>query len=250
VILWDALTGQLRHRLTNFAERVVTVAFSPDSKLLAVGGGAPTEDGEIKIVDVPTGKIIADIKSGHSDTVFGVCFSPDGKLLATCGADKFIKVWEVPAPGMPAKFVRSFEGHTHHVLDVGWKADGKGLASAGADNAIKIWDFATGEQTRTIAAAGKQVTRLLFVGKTSQFLACSGDSQVRMWNADNGGNIRTFQGGGDFLYAIGVSGDGAIVAAGGEEGTVRLYNGANGQLIKALLPPGVAPPAPPAPPKK
>ena len=85
VILWDALTGQLRHRLTNFAERVVAVSFSPDSKLLAVGGGAPTEDGEIKIVDVPTGKVVTDIKNGHSDTVFGVCFSPDGKMLATCG---------------------------------------------------------------------------------------------------------------------------------------------------------------------
>lgn len=241
VILWDAQTGALKHRVTGFAERVVAVGFSPDSTLLAIGGGAPTEDGEIKIVEVATGKVMADIKSGHSDTVFGVSFSPDGKLLATCGADKFVKVWEVPA----GKLVKSFEGHTHHVLDVGWKSDGKMLASAGADNAVKIWDYEKGEQARTINAAGKQVTRLLFVGKTPQFLVCSGDSQVKMMNADNGGNIRNFPGGTDFLYAIGVSGDGAVVAAGGEEGIVRLYNGANGQLIKTLLPPGVAAPMPP-----
>ncbi len=242
VILWDALTGQLRHRLTNFAERVVAVSFSPDSKLLAVGGGAPTEDGEIKIVDVPTGKVVTDIKNGHSDTVFGVSFSPDGKMLATCAADKFVKVFEVPS----GKFIKSFEGHTHHVLDVGWKADGKLLASAGADNAIKVWDFEKGEQARTINAGGKQVTRLLFIGKTGQFLTCSGDSQVKAWNVDNGGNTRNFAGGSDFLYAIGTSPDGAIVAAGGEEGVVRLYNGTNGQLIKTLLPPGVKPPMPEA----
>ena len=92
---------------------------------------------------------------------------------------------------------------------------------------------------RTINAHSKQITRLLFIGKTSQFATCSGDTQVRFWNADNGGNTRNFGGSSDYLYAIAVSPDGAIVAAGGEEGVVRLYNGTNGSLIKALLPPGV-----------
>ena len=84
------------------------------------------------------------------------------------------------------------------------------------------------------------MTRLLFIGKTGQFLTCSGDSQVKSWNVDNGGNTRNFAGGTDFLYAVGASPDGAVVAAGGEEGVVRLYNGTNGQLVKTLLPPGVA----------
>src|SRR5205823_5062904 len=134
----------------------------------------------------PDGRPVAEVKSGHSDTVFGVCFSPDGKMLATCGADKLVKTWEVPS----GKFVKAFEGHTHHVLDVGWKGDGKLLASAGADNVVKVWDFEKGEQVRTIPAHTKQVTRLLFIGKSSQFVTCSGDTQVRFWNADNGGNTR------------------------------------------------------------
>ncbi len=241
VILWDAQTGQLRHRLTGFAERVVALAFSHDNKLLATGGGAPTEDGEIKIIDVATGKEVKDIKNGHSDTVFGVSFSPDDKILATCAADKFVKTWEVPS----GKFIKAFEGHTHHVLDVDWQANGKQLASAGADNVVKIWDFEKGEQIRTIQGHGKQVTRLLFIGKTNQFVTCSGDETVRIWNADNGGNVRNFSGSKDFLYAVGVSADGSIVATGGQEGVVRLYNGTNAQLIKTLLPPGVTEPVAP-----
>src|SRR5204863_4756161 len=46
VLLWDAQTGMLRQRLTGFADRVVALAFSSDGKLLATGGGAPTEEGE------------------------------------------------------------------------------------------------------------------------------------------------------------------------------------------------------------
>jgi hypothetical protein len=89
VTLWDAQTGQLRKRLTGFVDRVVTLAISSNNKLLATGGGAPTQDGEIKIFDLATGNLLQDIKGGHSDQVFGVCFSPDSTKLATCGADKF-----------------------------------------------------------------------------------------------------------------------------------------------------------------
>jgi WD40 repeat protein len=233
VVLWDARTGELRTRVTGFAERVVALAFSNSGKLLATGGGAPTQEGELKILDVTSGKVVQDIKANvHSDTVFGVSFSPDDKMLASCGADKFVKVFEVPS----GKFLKSFEGHTHHVMGVGWKGDGKFLASGGADNVVKVWDFEKGEQVRTINAHGKQVTNLQFVGKTAQFITCSGDQTVRMWNADNGGNTRNFSGGTDYVYSVSVSPDGAVVAAGGQDG-VRLYNGTSGALIKLLTTP-------------
>jgi WD40 repeat protein len=238
VVLWDADKGTIRHRLPDFADRVVALDFSHDGKLLATGGGAPTADGEIKIFDAASGKLAVEIKNGHSDTVFDVRFSPDDKKLATCAADKFVKTFEVPS----GKFLKSFEGHTHHVLGVDWKADGKLLASAGADNVIKIWDFEKGEQVRSINGHGKQVTRLLFIGKTDQFATCSGDQTVRFWNT-NGGTTRNFGGSTDFLYALSVSPDGALVASGGQEGVVRVYNGTNGQLLQSLLPPDAQPAA-------
>jgi WD40 repeat protein len=237
VSIWDVKAGTLEKKLTGFAHCVVALAFSADGKQLATGGGAPTADGEIKVFEVGSWQQLADIKNGHSDTVFGVCFSPDGKKIATCGADKFIKVFEIPS----GKFIKSFEGHTHHVMDVGWKSDGKVIVSAGADNSIKIWNYESGEQTKTVPNAhAKQLTRLQFIGKTAQFVTCGGDGVVKFWN-DGGTTTRNFPAGNDFYYAVGVSADGNLVAAGGEEGIVRLYNGANGQLIRVLPLPGAAP---------
>jgi WD40 repeat protein len=237
VVLWDPDEGTIRRRLTGFADRVVTLDYSRDGKYLAAGGGAPTEDGEIKVFDAATGKLVVAVKEGHSDTVFGVCFSPDGKLLATAAADKFVKVFEVPS----GKLLKSFEGHTHHVLDVGWTPDGKRLVSAGADNMVKVWDYEKGEKVRDIRGHKDQVTRLTFVGKKSQFLTAGGDATVRLWNAENGGSVRQFGENKDFVYAVSASADGSVVAAGGEEGVVRLYDGESGKLVKAMLPPDVEP---------
>jgi WD40 repeat protein len=252
VSIWDPASGALKQRLEGFSDRVVALAVSKDGKLLATGGGAPTEDGEIKIYDLENGKLVIDIKNGHSDTVFGVSFSPPITptvlgfpfgppvvMLASCGADKFVKVFEVPS----GKLVKSFEGHTHHVMDVGWKGDGKVLASGGADNVVKVWDFEKGEQLRTINNAHtKQVTRIIFVGATNQLLTVSGDQSLKMWNVDGGQSIRNFGTGGDYLYAVSVSPDGQLVAAGGQEGIVRVYNGADAKLLKSLTPPGTEAP--------
>ncbi len=239
IAIWAMPDGELHERITGFAHAVVSVAFSSDSKLCATGGGEPTAEGEIKVFETATWKQVAEIKNGHSDTVYGVCFSPDGKMLASASADKFVKIWEVPS----GKLVKAFEGHTHHVLDVGWMADGKLLASAGGDNTVKIWDFQQGEQVRTINAHAKQVTRLFFIGAKNEFLTCGGDGAVKKFNAQNGGNIGNYGGAADFVYCVGASPDGLVIAAGGEDGVVRVYNGANTQLTRTLLPPDAQPAA-------
>jgi WD40 repeat protein len=239
VSLWNFPEGKVVHRLTDFNDRVVALAFSPDGKWLAAGGGPAAIEGELKVFDMTQNppKLVVDLKTAHSDTVYGVCFSPDGRMLASAAADKVVKIHSLP----DGKFVKSLEGHTNHVLDVGWRADGKLLASGSADNTIKVWDFEKGEQVRTMKGHGNQITRLQFIGNTPQIATASGDLTVRMWNVDNGGTVRTFGGNSEFLYSLAVSNDGQLVATGGEDGVVRLFNGTNAQLIKALLPPNEQP---------
>ena len=152
------------------ADRVTALDFSPDSRLLASGSGEPSRSGELKIWNVADGTLTREITDAHSDSIFGVDFSPDGKYLASCGADKFVKVFDLGT----GKLTRSFEGHTHHVLSVAWQAQGRTLASGGADNVIKVWNFETGEQQRTIAGFAKEVTAVAFIGPGDEAISCAG----------------------------------------------------------------------------
>jgi WD40 repeat protein len=219
-----------------FSDRVTALAFSPDGKLLATGGGEPSRDGELKIFNPADGTLVREIPEAHSDTVFGLEFSPDATYLASSAADRFVKVFKV-ADG---KLARSFEGHTHHVLDVTWKSDAKVLASAGADNVIKVWDFTTGDQLRTAAGFEKEVTAIAFVGATPQVLASSGDKTVRLVNTDDGKMLRTYSGSADFMYTIATTPDGLLAISGGQDSTLLVWLVGDGLLLQSLKAPAPA----------
>ena len=210
-----------------FINRVLSLAFSPDGKVLATGGGDPSRSGELILWNVETKTVARQFVDAHSDTVFSIDFSRDGKFVVSGAADKFVKQFEVET----GKLVRAFEGHTHHVLGVSWKADSSRIASAGADNAIKVWNVETGEQHRTIQNYTKQVTSIRYIGASDNMISCSGDKTVKMHRSNDGGNYRNFGGPTDFVYAVAVTRDETIAAAGGEDGIFRIWNGTNAQEL-------------------
>ena len=218
-----------------FADRVLSLDFSADGKLLVTAGGEPSRSGELKLWSVENPAAPALVKTfhePHSDTIFAARFSPDGDQIATGAADRFVKVWNT----RDGNLVRSLEGHTHHVLGVAWRMDGKILASGSADNTIKVWDTQTGEQKRTIQGLSKEVTSITFVADTPRAIVSAGDNTVRLYNTDSGGNERNFGGASDFVYSAATTADGKLVVGGGQDGVLRLWNGENAQVIKAFEP--------------
>jgi WD40 repeat protein len=82
------------------------VVYSPDGGTLACGGGngfqPAREEGEVKLLDVATGKITATLKS-EGGPVACVGFSPDGRALISISYDLTVKLWEIPADGRASK---------------------------------------------------------------------------------------------------------------------------------------------------
>ncbi len=202
-----------------FVDRVTALHFSPDSTMLATGGGEPSRSGELKIWKVEDGSLVREIADAHSDTLFDLEFSPDGQFIASCAADRFAKIHQVS----DGKFIRAFEGHTHHVMGVSWRADGRVLATSGADQVVKVWDAQTGDQTKTITGWKKEVTAIKFVSTGDDMITSAGDPQVSLRDT-NGGNKGGFGGPNDFVYTVRISADGKTFASGGESSIVRVWD--------------------------
>jgi WD40 repeat protein/beta-lactamase regulating signal transducer with metallopeptidase domain len=90
--LWDIKSGHERLVLGGLSNCAQALAFSRDGRMLAWAGRS---DGLVSIHDTTTGAEITRLV-GHSAVVRGIAFAPDGSRLATGGADRTVKLWDVP----------------------------------------------------------------------------------------------------------------------------------------------------------
>lgn len=126
---------------TGHSIKARSVAYSPDSKMLASGG----LDGAVILWDANTGEEKMRLE-GHMGGVASVCFSPDGKMLASGFRDGTIVVWDVSKQKEKARL----EGHTGAVMSICFSPDGRMLASGAYDGRVKVWDVNEGKELATL----------------------------------------------------------------------------------------------------
>nr|WP_239161111.1 Hsp70 family protein [Virgisporangium ochraceum] len=90
--LWDPATGRRRGEPLIGHKEVLSMAFSPDSAIIATGG--PRSDDTVRLWDATIGRGLSTVNTGHNSEI-KVAFSPDGDVLASCSLDDVIRLWTV-----------------------------------------------------------------------------------------------------------------------------------------------------------
>ncbi|MEJ6486735.1 WD40 repeat domain-containing protein [Nostoc punctiforme UO1] len=239
--------------LNGHLESVLSVAISPNGKMLASG----SRDHTIKLWNLTTGELLTTL-TGHSSPVLTVDFSPDGQTLASASNMEFqngnIKLWDVRTGR-----VRQTLGSSLVALRtccVTFSPDGQTLATGHFDAAIRLWHLRSGKELRTLRGHGWDVTSVTF-NRDGKFLVSGGiDGAIMIWNWRNGERIRTLNRPSDFfgsmvswfdrsvgsIRSVAISPDGQIIASGGtsvgDNGVsnppIKLWNTNTGEEIRIL----------------
>jgi serine/threonine protein kinase/WD40 repeat protein len=150
VQLWDASSGMETlniPRVFPLSEgRIVlyvSLAFSPDGRLLATAGTASDPKGtEVNLWDADTGKHLYALPE-PTGKASEVVFSPDGTRLGVIDAARATAtVWEIDLDGprgMPKPFLK-ISGHAKGIQWLAFGSDSRRIYSADSLGQVKVWN--------------------------------------------------------------------------------------------------------------
>ncbi|MHA2335280.1 MAG: hypothetical protein ACXAEU_24830 [Candidatus Hodarchaeales archaeon] len=118
--------------------RISTLEFSPDSKLLAAGYKFQSGKGTIQIWNLTDGSIIQTMWEVHSDTIDSLLFHPSEPILFSLSSDKTIGVWNL-TDGSEIDRIIAHDGLNGS--DLVLHPDGYTLASSSSDHKVKLWNL-------------------------------------------------------------------------------------------------------------
>ena len=258
--LYDVNTGKELDLLTEHTGTVNALAFSPDGRTFASGGG----DAMIHLWDLTTKRLLSTFK-GHDASVDTLAFSPDGTILASANqvrTDK-VRLWDVKnvsehklplgywssastlafSPDGETLTIGNGNGGIHSystitgsdrgfnipphgswVNALSYSPNGKVLASGSSDNTIFLRDAETGDCKAILKKHTHSVVSVVFSPDGETLASADWDGTIRLWEADTGKELYSLNGHSGWINALAFSDDGSTLVSGGDDGKLRFWN--------------------------
>jgi WD40 repeat protein len=223
--IWDPAVKDNRPRaeFTFLDKPVKALAFSPDSKWLAVSHGT----GAVILRDGFTGQEKKKIPMIPEDAVRSgnlgcLAFAPDGTTLAAGVADSTGEVilWDLGAN----KPKHSFTAHNGGVRALAWSPNGEALLTAGKDNVVRCWHINPFQERKGYRGHTGEVLAVALSSDGKILASGSADRTVMLWDMETGLCRGQLKGHTAEVLTVALSPDGTLVASGGADATRRLWD--------------------------
>jgi WD40 repeat protein/serine/threonine protein kinase len=230
VRLWDTSTWESSPPFNSHTQRVLCVAFSPDSRTLASSGS----DNKVLLSDVASGETW-HILAGHEAAPTALAYSPDGRLLASAGGnilgeDTAIRLWDTTT----GQSVLSLAGHLRTVTGLAFSPDGYTLVSSDDGGTVRCWDAAAGHVTGVMRGHDSVVESVAFSPGGRTVASAGSDKTVRIWDTSTCMPRRTLSGHREEVMAVTYAADGRTLASASSDKTLRLWDSETGAALKTI----------------
>ncbi|MBW4471307.1 MAG: hypothetical protein KME45_13010 [Stenomitos rutilans HA7619-LM2] len=216
--------------LTDHADWVWSIAFSPDGRTLA----SSSSDRTIKLWNMETQQCYKTLV-GHAEAVRSIAFatSPGSGLHGAClvsgSDDHTVRLWNDSGDCL-----RVLQGHTSWISAVAFSPAGSLLASGSEDQSVRLWDARTNQCLRLLQGYNSGVWSIAFSPNGQTLVSGGQDRTIRLWqlSQDKRSIDRhptpppapdTLTGHTSWVWSVAFSPDGRMIASGSEDGTVRLW---------------------------
>lgn len=151
-----------------------TLDFSPDGRLLAVGGFH-----EVLLWKGDGSEMVGRLV-GLSERIESLAFSPDGRFLAVTGGlpgrTGEVQVWDVASRKLALSVPVTYDT----IYGVSWSPDGTKIAFGCADNSVRAIDAKTGEQVLYMGSHSDWALDTVFSSDGSHIVSVGRDMTVKL----------------------------------------------------------------------
>lgn len=254
--LWDRTSGKVIGEFDHNKFPVLSVALSPDGKLLATGSEDPK--GFIKIWNLDTqtqiektfqnSQQVKPFDKGHTEGVLSLSFSKDGKKLLSSSYDKTARLWDLNS----GEQLQRFWGHNWWVWDASFSTDERRIVTASQDGTAIIWSVETGKQGAPFTGHQGPVYSAQFSPDTNSIHVVTGgyDRRVLLWKPEDlvpydyskivsgkksqTANYVAFEGHQDSVQSAEFTNDGTMILSASHDNTLKLWDIASKKGLKTF----------------